>query len=1197
MTRIRGSARAGASAARIAETRLLAVAPGTRGLVAVAVTAGLISAGLVVVEALLLSAVVAAAFLGTRPASTIPGLVVGIVVVVIARLPLGLAAERLGETAAARLTDTVRTGLTDGLLGAGPVVVGRERRGELVSVLVGGLDAVADLVAVYLPARWLAVGVPLLILVVVAVLDPLSTLVLLVTGPVLVLLLATIGGRAGALTQRRFDDMRWLGAFFLDVLGGIATLKMFGRSAEQIDTIQRLGRRYADTSMEVLRTAFQTSFVLEWGASIAVAVVAVEISLRLMTGAINFERALAVLVITPAFFLPLRRLAGQYHVGAAGRAAAGRIVAILDETRAVEVGAGEAAAAPASVGDRPVGIRLECVTAGYPERSVAVLDGVDLDIPAGELVVVVGPTGAGKSTLLSVLLRFLEPTAGRVTVDGHPLAAIGPQTWRACLAWVPQAPHLVHASIADNLRLARPDATADGHAIATRDAGADGFIAGLPSGLDTIVGPGGHGLSGGEIRRLAIARGFLAEAPFLILDEPTADLDPASAARIHGALAAMRGERTILVATHDRGLMDVADRIVVLDAGRVVAAGPPADVLPVLPSAIATTLPAPPDAAGPERDAGPDDASGGPSDNVADAVAAGLGRRRPLLRRLVGLLRPQGRWIAIGAGLGLLVVVANVALAGMSAYLISRAAIVTNVADVALAVTAVRVLAISRAAFRYLERLVTHRATFEVLTTLRTWFYRSIEPLAPARLAGIRSGDLLARIGADVDTLETFPARVLLPPVVAIGVVGFGALVLASFAPALGVALLVGSLIAGVGVPIAVRGAARGVGEAAIVARAELSAAAVDLVTAVGDLAVLDREGRYRARMLAIGRDLDRLRQRGGMLRTAGESSTVLVAGLTGAAVLAIGAGLVAAGRLDGVALAVVTLAAIACFEAFGPVAQAVELLPRHERAAARLFDLVDVAPAVVDPDRPAPRPISHDLDIRRLSFAYDGGPLALDDVSLSIPAGGRLAVVGASGAGKSTIANLLLRFWDYDRGEIRVDGRDLHEYRIDEVRSWFGVVDQRVHLFNGTIRDNLAVADADATDADMERACRIAQLHAFIVGLPGGYGSRIGHDGLQLSGGQRQQLAVARMVLKAAPIVVLDEATAHLDEATEARLLEALEPFLARRTVLWISHRAAISRYVDQVVRFDHGRVVGGPVGLVRIRPDDDGGDESRTG
>ena len=416
------------------ESRIFARVPGVRLLLGLAVCCGLGSAALVVVEALLLSAVVGAAFLGTGPTERIPGLVGVMVLAVLGRVPLELARARLGEGAARRLTDRLRTDLTDSLLEAGPVGVGRERRGELVSVMVGGLDAIADLVAVYMPARWLAITVPLLVLAVVLMIDPPSVLVLLATGPLLVLLLAVIGSRARVLTQRRFDDMRWLGAFFLDVLQGIATLKMFGRSVEQVDNIQRLGRRYADTSMEVLRTAFQTSLVLEWGASIAMALVAVEISLRLMLGAIGFERALAVLVITPGFFLPLRHLAGQYHLGAAGRAAAARIDAILespppnDSARAATVGAADTGGPPT--------IRLVAVAAGYPDRAGSAVADVDLTLSPDRLVVLSGPTGAGKSTIIRCSSASSSRAPGRSRSMGAPwprsTPARGGRTWRGC---------------------------------------------------------------------------------------------------------------------------------------------------------------------------------------------------------------------------------------------------------------------------------------------------------------------------------------------------------------------------------------------------------------------------------------------------------------------------------------------------------------------------------------------------------------------------------------------------------------------------------------------------------------------------------------------------------------------------------------------------------------------------------------------
>jgi ABC-type multidrug transport system fused ATPase/permease subunit len=270
----------------------------------------------------------------------------------------------------------------------------------------------------------------------------------------------------------------------------------------------------------------------------------------------------------------------------------------------------------------------------------------------------------------------------------------------------------------------------------------------------------------------------------------------------------------------------------------------------------------------------------------------------------------------------------------------------------------------------------------------------------------------------------------------------------------------------------------------------------------------------------------------------------------------------------------------MASFEAVAPLSLSVQLLDTTDRAAARLFELVDTEPEVADPPEPAPPPVIHDLDIRGLRFRYDPAePYVLDGLDLSIPAGGSLALVGPSGAGKSTLVDLLLRFRDYREGEIRIGGRDLHAYRADDVRRAFGVVSQQVHLFNATVRDNLAVADADATDEEMEAACRIAQLHDTILALPDGYETRIGEDGVRLSGGERQRLAIARAILKGAPILVLDEATANLDVATESRLLDSLAPFMAGRTTLVISHRATVAGRVDRVVALDagHAAVTGG--------------------
>jgi thiol reductant ABC exporter CydC subunit len=537
-------------------------------------------------------------------------------------------------------------------------------------------------------------------------------------------------------------------------------------------------------------------------------------------------------------------------------------------------------------------------------------------------------------------------------------------------------------------------------------------------------------------------------------------------------------------------------------------------------------------------------------------------------RRELGLMARYRWWIAIGALLGAAAIASNVGLMAVSAYLISKAAVVSNVAAVALAITAVRVLAIARAVLRYLERYATHRATLRILAGLRAWFYAAIEPLAPARLSAFHSGDLLARIVADVDSLEDLYVRVLVPPVAAALVTLGASLLLGAFDPLLGLVLLAFLAITGLVLPLATRQLTRGPSAAAVVARAEAHALLVDQVRGVADLVVLGEGDRHRARTLRAGHELDRAVERLAAVRGLNTALVALCSGLAGVAVLALSIPLVSGGRLDGVILATITLAAIASFEAVVPLSQSAQLLDTTGHAAARLFELVDAEPEVGDPVDPAPPPATHDLEIKGLRFRYGPTePWVLDGFDLAIPAGTSLALVGPSGAGKSTLVDLLLRFREYRDGAILIGGRDIRDYRADDVRAMLGVVSQRVHLFNATVRDNLALADADATDTEIEAACRIAQVHDTIVALPEGYETRIGEDGVRLSGGERQRLAIARAILKDAPILVLDEATANLDVATESRLLEALVPFMAGRTTLVISHRPTVAGRVDRVV------------------------------
>jgi thiol reductant ABC exporter CydC subunit len=547
------------------------------------------------------------------------------------------------------------------------------------------------------------------------------------------------------------------------------------------------------------------------------------------------------------------------------------------------------------------------------------------------------------------------------------------------------------------------------------------------------------------------------------------------------------------------------------------------------------------------------------------------------LGRLLGLLGGHRRWVTIGAALGFLAVGSNVALMAMSAFLISKAAIVTNVADIALAITTVRVLAISRAAFRYLERYVTHRTTFEILADLRVWFFAAIEPIAPAALAGQRRGDLLGRIVADIDTLEDFYVRVVIPPIVAAAVFAIVSIGLGALDPILGLTMLALLALAGLTLPLVGRRLAREPAITLVQARGALRATVVDELTGMADLAALDRSAWHREQLLELGAATDAALAEISWIRGWTSALGATLAGLTAVTVLGIGAILVSAGRIDGVLLAVLPLTALAAFEVIGPLAQAVTLEDANEAAARRLFELTEGRTVSDGPSERAPAPPilgPPAIEFRGVTFRYaPDEPLVLDACDLIVAAGSSLAVIGPSGSGKTTLVNLLARFWPPGSGTILVDGRDIGALDADAVRSLLSVVEQDVHLFDATIRDNLAVADAEATDERIAAACRAAGVHDAIVAFPAGYETRVGTGGMLLSGGERQRLAIARAILKEAPVLVLDEATANLDVGTERDVLGALRPVMASRTTLVITHREAVASLMDRTVRLEAGR------------------------
>ncbi len=575
--------------------------------------------------------------------------------------------------------------------------------------------------------------------------------------------------------------------------------------------------------------------------------------------------------------------------------------------------------------------------------------------------------------------------------------------------------------------------------------------------------------------------------------------------------------------------------------------------------------------------------------------------------------------MSLAALLGFATIASGIGLMTASAYIIARAATQPSIADLQVAIVGVRFFGIARGVFRYLERLVSHQVNFRLLARLRVWFYKALEPLAPARLTQYRSGDILSRIVADVETLEHIYVRVIAPPVVAVLVAALMWFFMGSFDPRLAVTLMIFLALAGLGVPLITRVLSRGPGWRLVNLRSDLNAALVDGVQGVAELLAFGAEERQQARVAALSRELATLQERMAWISNLGGSLTGLLMNLATLAVLMVAIPLVAAGELDGVALAVLALAVIASFEAVAPLPTAAQYLESSLEAGRRLFDIVDAEPEVHDPPTLIPSPAlrecfessserantqvrpyiykglvgadlrvcphqdlpkyslrDYSLRLKDVRFRYEaGGPAALDGISFSLPQGGSLAVVGPSGAGKSTLVNLLLRFWEYDEGEITLGGHELHAYQGEELRQMMGVVSQHTHLFNATVRDNLLLARPDASQADLERVARQAQVHDFVESLPEGYDTYIGEQGLKLSSGQRQRLAIARALLKDAPILILDEPTANLDSLTERQVMRSIQALMAGRTTLIISHRLAGLETVDEIVVLRAGRIV----------------------
>jgi ATP-binding cassette subfamily C protein CydC len=532
---------------------------------------------------------------------------------------------------------------------------------------------------------------------------------------------------------------------------------------------------------------------------------------------------------------------------------------------------------------------------------------------------------------------------------------------------------------------------------------------------------------------------------------------------------------------------------------------------------------------------------------------------------LRSLAAPPRSALVLSAGLGALAVAFGVALMTTAGYLISRAAEQPPILSLTVAIVAVRFFGLARPLARYLERLASHDAALRALSRIRARFYERIEPLAPAELAQYRSGELLGRMVGDVDALQALYVRGIGPPVVALAVGTASVAVTAVFLPAAALVLGGGLLAGGAAVPLVAAEATRRAGRRQVAARAELTADLVEVLRGAPELVAYGCEERTLARLRAADHELARLSRRQALAAGLGDALVVLTAGVTVAAVLAVSI----AADVDRVLLATLALLTLASFDAVTPLTAAARELSATRSAGRRVVELTDRSPLVRDPDEAVPAP-------------QRGAPIALEGVTarypmadepvlraltLALPPGSRIALLGPSGAGKTTVTNLLLRFLDPEEGRVTIAGRDIREYRQDDVRAMFALAGQDAHVFNSTLRANLQLARPDATEGELWGALREARLDLWVSALPDGLDTLVGEEGERLSGGQRQRLTVARALLTRAPVLVLDEPTAHLDPETAVALIRDVFAAAEGRTVLLITHRPEGLDLVDEVV------------------------------
>lgn len=1147
-----------------------------------------------------------------------------------------------------RIKEMLRRQIIDKVYALG----GLKTSSDPIHLLTEGLDQVEEYMVRYIPQILYAALIPLVMGLCMITSVPWVGIILLISFPLIPFFMIMIGKKAEKMNQEQWERMSFLTGHFLDVLQGLTTLKIFDRAREQVYVIDRLAGEFKDSTLRVLRVAFLSALVLELLSTISTALIAGYLGVALVFYEVEFLPAFTALLLAPEFYAPLRQLGSAFHTGMAGNVSLEKAENFLQLSEyVVQSGTNKVPVGMETISFKDVTFfydqdyesrytkdetelsrethavgnkkelskkkprftdgKLEIGEANHLYRRGGIEE-INIILQKGHKIMLVGESGAGKTTISHLLMRLIDPMGGEILVDNRSIHEISLEEWRKEILYVPQDPYLFKGSILENIAFGLNRSIEEVVEAAKRAFIHDEILA-MPQGYHTPIGEGGLGVSGGQRQRIALARAFLRPGKILILDEATARLDVETEWKIGQALEDICKERIVLMIGHRMQTMKWADRLYVIKDGSIVQEGTFAELKDVgyfkeLVDAgtIEREVTVEREATGELFDAEKIDGvksafketslitkseeARGFKEGQTREDGESCHKERVYVKTLFSVLKRAKTSLFLSIGLSFLTVFMNVGLLTTSAWLIASAALHPELVYLSVAIVGVRFFGISRAVCRYGERYVSHHMAFQGLHALRVWFYTRLEPLVPALFAKYSTGDLLARIMADIEILQFFYLRVLIPPASALLLTIIGVIFWGQFSWTISLTLLLFAFLGGVAIPLSVMRFTNP--ESYLHERSQVKSLLVDQVKGLIDTIAYGQEKSRIGALVEAFTVEERVHQTMERRLLLGETIFLWLSLLAWPIGILLTDPLVVRDGLSGVYFAVVAISLGAYFECLQPMMQAALHGRESMGAMRRLYMISEDGREKVNDDEKSMHQVDVDaclvdtavnekleetkniaISFQNVAFKY-GRKEIYKNLNLSIRKGERVAIVGPSGAGKSTLLHLVEKFYPYD-GQIALNGRDIQEIDNDTLRRQISYMTQDAYVFHATIEDNIRLAKPKAVESEIKEAIRLAQLTDWVESLPKKDQTMIGMGGMGISGGQKQRIAIARLALKEAPLILLDEPLEGLDLVTRNSIESAIFTLMEHRTTLYVTHHLKGLDKMDRIVFMDHGQII----------------------